>query len=98
MVITEQNSKYLKGYEFIVVGGKKFKFHVSLKEGSSCMGYNSDLCVMMFTDNGFVNIVDNRFLSINIDNGYGYEKSDIPEKLSKVFDRFESYVREFMEM
>ena len=97
ITITQQNDRFLSGYEFIKIKEITFKFHVELTSGSSCMGFNSDLCVKMFSpEKGFINIVDNRFLNIGLGSNARYNDSSIISKLSEVFDRFEEYVNEFM--
>ena len=97
LVITQRNQRKLCGYEFLKVKGLIFKLHVDLTEGSSSLGFNSDLCVQMFTaERGFVSIVDNRFLGLGLKNGYGFEKDEVVGNLEIIFDGFEKYINEFM--
>jgi len=92
--ITKRTEKHLRGYKFIKIGNHTYQFTINIERGSSSMGFNSDYCIKMFTDNGWKYIVDNRFLGISDIDTYYLMDEKTTEKIDEDFKIFLDYINE----
>ena len=96
ITITQCDENYIKGYKIFTVCDRSFIFYINLKDGSSSVGFNSSLCVKEYTDNGYVNVVDNRFLGIPDPNFYKLKNESNFETLEKILKEMEAFVQDLL--
>lgn len=59
--ITDSNIKIIEIYK---KGGKTFQLYCDVKKSSGTIANNTNYCISLLTDNGFVMLIDNRGLDI----------------------------------
>lgn len=59
--VTENNIKVVEIYK---KGNKTFQFYCDVKKSQGTINNNTNYCISLLTDNGFVKLMDNRDLDI----------------------------------
>jgi len=94
MKIIKKDIDRLMGYKVFKINNHTYQFTINIKMGGNVEGFNDEIFVKMFTDNGWVNIVDNRFLGLPDINIYELKKDYILDKIEKYFKIFKSYIED----
>jgi hypothetical protein len=94
IITNHQLNKRIRAYEVFDYKGKTFEIFCSLSISSSCLGFNSDYCLHLLTDNGWKNLSDNRKLGINEPLSRGQSMDSELQKLEDGFNQFKEYVKE----
>lgn len=90
--ITKETNEAITAYQIVKMGDKTFQFNCSLTR-SSCVGFNRDLCVSLLTNDGFVNMVDNRFLGIPENWSTIYTSNSEAQRKEKLKDCFAGFLK-----
>jgi len=94
--ITNNNTDRFTAYQFIRIGKRVFKFVFNITINRAIF-----VGILYFGENGFSKIVDSDFLGLNIDYYELINKYDKNKQLSvvkNVFNLFENYLNQLMEV
>jgi len=94
MKIIKKEKDRLIAYKIFKINNHTYQFTIDIKMGGNVDGFNDEIYVKMFTGNGWVNVVDNRFLGLPDINVYELKKDYILEKIENYFKVFKSYIED----
>lgn len=63
-ILKNVNESNIKVIEIYKKSGKTFQFYCDVKKSQGTIANNTNYCVSLLTDNGFVKLMDNRDLDI----------------------------------
>ena len=85
--ITETNVKVIEIYK---KGGKTFQLYCDVKKSQGTISNNTNYCISLLTDNGFVMLIDNRGLDIP-EVKIEMSKEDLQKFIEDGFAEFKKY-------
>lgn len=85
--ITDTNVKVIEIYK---KGGKTFQLYCDVKKSQGTISNNTNYCISLLTDNGFVMLIDNRGLDIP-EVKIEMSKEDLQKCIEDGFTEFKKY-------
>ena len=85
--VTENNIKVVEIYK---KGNKTFQFYCDVKKSQGTINNNTNYCISLLTDNGFVMLIDNRGLDIP-EVKMEMSKEDLQKFIEDGFAEFKKY-------
>lgn len=85
--ITDTNVKVIEIYK---KGGKTFQLYCDVKKSQGTISNNTNYCISLLTDNGFVMLIDNRGLDIP-EVKMEMSKEDLQKFIEDGFAEFKKY-------
>lgn len=85
--ITDTNVKVIEIYK---KGGKTFQLYCDVKKSQGTISNNTNYCISLLTDNGFVMLIDNRGLDIP-EVKMEMSKEDLQKSIEDGFAEFKKY-------
>ena len=85
--ITDSNVKVIEIYK---KGGKTFQLYCDVKKSQGTIANNTNYCISLLTDNGFVMLIDNRGLDIP-EVKMEMSKEDLQKSIEDGFTEFKKY-------
>lgn len=85
--ITDANVKVIEIYK---KGGKTFQLYCDVKKSQGTISNNTNYCISLLTDNGFVMLIDNRGLDIP-EVKMEMSKEDLQKSIEDGFTEFKKY-------
>ena len=85
--ITDTNVKVIEIYK---KGGKTFQLYCDVKKSQGTIANNTNYCISLLTDNGFVMLIDNRGLDIP-EVKIEMSKEDLQKFIEDGFAEFKKY-------
>lgn len=85
--ITDTNVKVIEIYK---KGGKTFQLYCDVKKSQGTISNNTNYCISLLTDNGFVMLIDNRGLDIP-EVKIEMSKEDLQKFIEDGFAEFKKY-------
>lgn len=85
--ITDSNVKVIEIYK---KGGKTFQLYCDVKKSQGTIANNTNYCISLLTDNGFVMLIDNRGLDIP-EVKMEMAKEDLQKSIEDGFTEFKKY-------